>query len=137
MLLVVSFWKIRKGDDDQLVEPIPKLFVQPFPIITRYGTAPNPVSVMSRQQSRYALPKDTDFRAALEASDDGYSDDDRSSSNGSSRSSGSTRSSAYTSSTTASARSPDRYADRASSAKKGQGGSARNQQMRREAASWQ
>lgn len=85
---------------------------------------------MSRQQSRYALPKDTDFRAALEASDDGYSDDDRSSYSGSSRSSGSTRSSAHSSST-ASARSLDRYADRASSGKKGQGNNSNSRQMKK------
>ena len=83
---------------------------------------------MSRQQSRYGLPKDPNFREALEASDDGYSDDDRSSYSGSSRSSGSTRSSAYSASS-ASARSLDRYADRASAAKKGQGGSSRSRQQ--------
>ena len=88
---------------------------------------------MSRQQSRYALPKDANFRAALETSDDGYSDDDRSSYSGRSRSSGgSARSSAHSSSTaTASERSLDRHADRASSAKKGQGGNTRNRQMKK------
>jgi len=83
---------------------------------------------MSRQQSRYALPNDGGVKAALEASDDEYFGDDNDDEDRSCFS-GSTRSSANSSST-ASAGSLDRYADRASSAKTSQGKN-RDRQMKK------